>query len=126
VYNDCTVLLGGDFNCDLDSSDEVAFIINNLAPDNFLFRCDRNSGMHKVNTSVNKALNCSSCINYFLTSSLNALTSFYVIDEGSNLSDHLPVVVDCIYREGHQPHTRSQCNTKPENLKNIYVGIMLI
>jgi len=23
-YNDCTVLLGGDFNCDLDSSDEVA------------------------------------------------------------------------------------------------------
>ena len=72
--------------------------------------------MHKVNTYVNKALNCSSCIDYFLTSSLNALKSFYVIDEGSNLSDHLLVVVDCICREGHQPHTtldRSQRNTEP-------------
>ena len=116
-YNDCTVLLGGDFNGDLDSSDELAFIINNFARDNFLFRCDRVSGMHKVNTYVNEALNCSSCIDYFLTSSLNALKSFYVIDEGSNLSDHLPVVVDCICRESHRPHTRSQHNMEPEKFE---------
>ena len=119
-YNDCTVLLGGDFNCDLDSPDEVAFIINNFARDNFLFRCDRISGMYKVNTYVNEALNRSSCIDYFLTSSLNALKSFYVIDEGSNLSDHLPVVVDCMCEVGHQSYTalnRSQRNTEPNKLE---------
>jgi len=87
-YKDCTLLLGGDFNSDLDSPDEVALIINNFARDNFLSRCNRVSGMHKVDTYVNEALNCSSCIDYFLTSSPDALKCFYVIEEGSNLSDH--------------------------------------
>ena len=35
-YNDSTLLLGGDFNSDLDSPDEVALIINNFARDNFV------------------------------------------------------------------------------------------
>lgn len=101
-YKDCTWLLGGDFNCDLDSRDEVALIINEFACDNVLSRCDCVNGMHKVNTYVNEALNCSSCIDYFLTSSVDTLRSFCVIDEGSNLSDHLPVVVDCLCKVCHQ------------------------
>ena len=65
-HKDCTWLLGGDFNCDLDSADELAFIIiNGFARDKCLFRCDCVNGAHKVDTYVNEALNCSSCIYYF-------------------------------------------------------------
>ena len=61
------------------------------------------NGAHKVDTYVNEALNCSSCIDYFLTTSVDTLKSFNVIDEGSNLSDHLPVVVDCMCKVSTEP-----------------------
>jgi len=73
-----------------------------------------------THTYVNEALNGSSCIDYFLSSSPDALKFFYVTDEGSNLSDHLPVVVDCMCRVSHQSYTafnRSQRNTEPDKLE---------
>jgi len=55
-----------------------------------------------------------------LTSFPDALKFFYVIDEGSNLSDHLPVAVHCMCRVSDQSYTafnRSQRDTEPDKLE---------
>lgn len=92
--SDCTILIGGDLNCDLDGVSEAAKVINDFASDNQLHRCDSLKNCH-TNTYVNIALNCGSCVDYFLVSNCSRVISFDVIDEGSNLSDHLPIIVEC-------------------------------
>ena len=94
-YSDCSILIGGDFNSDLDSSDQANVGIHQFLTDFNLCRCDQGSAYHKTNTYVNEALNCGSCLDYFLLSANEKWTDFRVIDEGSNLSDHLPIVVKC-------------------------------
>ena len=98
-YPGCIHLIGGDFNCDLDGHSEAAELINSVAADCCLNRCDRRLDGANINrpTYVNLALNCSSCLDYFLVSNINKIVKFDVIDEGSNLSDHLPIslVLSC-------------------------------
>ena len=95
-YPNCTCLIGGDFNCDFDGDSQAAAILNKCFVDHNLVRCDNLFTCQKVNTYVNTALDCSSCIDYFLTSNSSNIVKFEVIDEGSNLSDHLPISVDCL------------------------------
>jgi len=96
-YRGCTLLIGGDFNCDLDGISQAAEVINNFASDSCLVRCDKLAGCHKSNTYVNTALDCSSCVDYFLLSDTSKFIKFEVLDEGSNLSDHLPITLQCRY-----------------------------
>jgi len=53
------------------------------------------AGCKAVFTYVNDALNCSSCIDYCLISDASRVVRFSVVDEGSNLSDHLPILLEC-------------------------------
>ena len=94
-YADCNLLLGGDFNCDLDSIDPASTKINQFIAEHQLHRCDQLVGCPRVDTYMNDALNHSSCLDYFLLSDRQKFIDFNVIDEGSNLSDHLPIVVVC-------------------------------
>jgi len=94
-YSDCSCLIGGDFNCDLDGISQAAELVNDFASDNYFNRCDTIMSCPKVNTYVNTALNCSSCVDFFLISDKSKVIKFDVIDDGSNLSDHLPIVVSC-------------------------------
>ena len=59
-----------------------------------------------------------------MTSSVDTLKSFYVIDESSNLSDNLSVVVDCTCKVSHQsgvPSSRSQFSTEVDILEKKYL-----
>jgi len=94
-FDDCITLLGGDFNCDLDSSDHVSLLVNDFARDIGLVRCDQSvPGFTKTSTYVNVALNCSSCVDFLLVSDASKVIDFKVVDEGSNLSDHLPITAE--------------------------------
>ena len=73
-FSDCVIVIGGDWNCELDSSDDAAVLVNNF---------------------FNDALYCSSCIDYFVISNIDNVIAFNVIDHGANLSDHLPIAVLC-------------------------------
>jgi exonuclease III len=115
--DDCTILVGGDFNCDLDSSAEAAKIINLFAETCCLHRSDQISGF-RANTYVNQALNCSSCLDYFLISEPLNVTNFSILDEGSNLSDHLPLVIEC---KCENVHTENRRNIDRKQLKHRYM-----
>ena len=88
----CTFLIGGDFNCDLDRDSDASALINSFIGDYCLKRCDQLFNCPSA-TYVNTALNCSSQIDYFLSSSISSLLSFNVVDDGSNISDHLNLIV---------------------------------
>jgi len=92
-HNDCNLVLGGDFNCDLDSSDSVTNIISDFMKENNLHRCDSAAGSTKAFTYCSDALGHYSCIDFVLMSDVVNLCSYSVKECGSNLSDHLPVMV---------------------------------
>lgn len=94
-HSSCSILIGGDLNCDLDSPSQAADLIRNFMSDHCLTRCDKLTGSAKINTYINGALGFGSCIDYFLTSCSKNVVKFEVIDDGSNLSDHLPIIVSC-------------------------------
>lgn len=112
-YPDCIYLIGGDLNCDLDGISQTADLINGFATDNNLVRCDKLSGCDKVSTYVNSALHCDSCLDYFLVSNASKIIKFEVIDEGSNLSDHLPIAVECHFDNA----ASSSQDSRPHNDK---------
>ena len=87
-------MLGGNFNCDLDFSDPVTRLILDFTKENNLFRCDLAVGCNKVFTYCSDALGNYSCIDFVLMSNLTCLCSYTVKECGSNLSDHLPVIVE--------------------------------
>ena len=88
----CTLLFGGDLNCELDHDSDASKLINDFASEFCLKRCDTIFGKDFV-TYVNTAINCCSHLDYFLTSAPSSLLSFDVFDDGSNISDHLPIML---------------------------------
>jgi len=94
-FSDCIYLFGGDFNSNIDHNDPASRMINNFIKDNKLIRCDGCVGAKADYTYCNESLNSRSCIDYFFVSDRKCVEKFSVIDEGSNLSDHLPITVVC-------------------------------
>ena len=80
-HSDCQVLIGGDFNCDLDSPSQAAELIRDFSSDHFLIRCDKLLGTFKVNTYVNDALGYGSCVDYFLVSHKSNIVKYEVVDD---------------------------------------------
>jgi len=69
-------------------------MINNFLTDNqIVARCDVAVGKKAEYTYINKSSNCRSLIDYFFISDDRKVATFDVVDDGSNLSDHLPIVV---------------------------------
>ena len=66
--------------------------MNSFASEFSLNRCDMLFGCNTA-TYVNTALNCHSHLDYFLFSDASSLLSFNVFDDGSNVSDHLPILL---------------------------------
>jgi len=95
AFSDCTYLFGGDFNTDLDSTDPVCQLLNSFMDNLNMRRCDTLFNCNKAFTYVNDALGNYSCLDYILTTDLKNMLNYYVIDSGSNLSDHVPVVAVC-------------------------------
>lgn len=106
-YPTCKVLLGGDLNCDLDCNSDVAKQLNSFLMDWGLNRADIIAHCPFA-TYVNTALNCSSHADYFLLSDPSTFLSYSVIDEGSNLSDHLPLLLRCSFTTTGQTANKGQ------------------
>jgi len=92
VGSNYTCYFGGDLNTDLDNDDYVSQLLNDFFATHNLCRCDKLFSSSKVFTYSNEALGNYSTIDYILTSDTSSVLSYYVVDRGSNLSDHLPVV----------------------------------
>jgi hypothetical protein len=91
----CDLVLCGDMNCDLDDSAPVSVLVSDFLSEFGLSRCDLVRGHQKAFTYCNDALGNCSCIDYLLMSDINMLRDYRVVDRGSNLSDHLPVLLVC-------------------------------
>ena len=92
-YNDCILITAGDFNVNLDNTNEIASVCNRFAREYSLFRCDDLFPQQKTATYINQALNQESQIDYFLTSSVDVIGDFVVLDPDINFSDHVPLAV---------------------------------
>jgi hypothetical protein len=91
----CRCLIGGDFNIDLDSVCEVSLLVNRFSVDYGLTRCDKLFGSTSTYTYDNVALNHKSYIDYMLTSDIENVREFAVMELDDNLSDHLPIMSVC-------------------------------
>ena len=91
-FPSCNIILAGDLNVNLDSSNHVSAAVNSFLARYSLIRGDDLFPVAKVPTYINEALNQSSMIDYILTSSPHLLIDFTVTDPDSNFSDHLPVM----------------------------------
>ncbi len=94
-FPDCSYLIGGDYNVNLDSNDKTANYINKFISERALLRCDDIFHKSNIATYVNTALNHQSTIDYFVTSSSCNITEFSVLDPDVNFSDHLPIMAVC-------------------------------
>jgi len=69
-HSEYNLVLGDNFNCDLDSSNPVTRLIFDFTKENNLFRCDFAAGCNKVFTYCSDALGNHSCIDFVLMSDL--------------------------------------------------------
>jgi endonuclease/exonuclease/phosphatase family metal-dependent hydrolase len=83
--------VGIDFNTELDVVSSYSDSIYDFCDEFELQRSDILCPVSSAYTYTNEALNHHSKIDYILISDHNRLVNFNVIDNGSNLSDHLPL-----------------------------------
>ena len=99
-------------NCDLDAKDPVTKMISDFVKENNLYRCDSAAGCTKAFTYCSDALGNYSCIDFVVMSDVTNLCSYTVKECGSNLSDHLPVIVEftCDVIQDHRGPRREAIN----------------
>lgn len=94
---DCSVVMAGDFNANLDSTDSVVDNICAFTNSHNLLRCDDLFPSEKHPTYVNEPLNRESYIDYIFVSRECQVNKFSVIDPDINFSDHLPLLATVSY-----------------------------
>ena len=95
-YSSRNIVIGGDFNTDLDLANPVSDLINQFTVDCGFSRCDRLfSTGSKLSTYYNEALNHQSTIDFFFTSDVSRIKTFDVLDLDCNFSDHRPINITC-------------------------------
>jgi len=100
-YPNCSVVIGSNFNTDLDTCNDASYCINNFANNHSLVRGDANFSDKRRQTYVNESLGHSSVIDYFICDTGDDIVDYSVLDPEINLSDHLPVVIGykCVYSD---------------------------
>jgi len=91
-YNDCNIVIAGDFNVDLDCNSKIARSVCKSTDCLSLLRCDKLYSNEYCPTYVNFALNQQSRIDYMLVSPECNIREFSVIDPDINFSNHLPLL----------------------------------
>lgn len=109
-YNDRTVIIGGDFNTDLDKSNPASDLLNKFIIDYKFERCDtlQTNGQKRF-TFFNDVQGAQSQIDFFLCNDKNAVSYYDTLDDGCILSDHVPITVECAI-------TASICSCTPESV----------
>ena len=91
-FADCEFILAGDFNINLDTTnDRTAAIVNNFTQSVCLYRCDDLFPDQKTPTYINLALGHENQIDYIFTSDPSSISDFQVLDPNVNFSDHVPI-----------------------------------
>jgi len=93
-YPDCSVVIGGDLNTDLDKRNDASCCINNFINNHSLVRGDANFSHKRRQTYVNESFGHSSVIDYFICDTGDDIVDYYVLESEINISDHLPVVMN--------------------------------
>jgi endonuclease/exonuclease/phosphatase (EEP) superfamily protein YafD len=94
-HTECNYLIGGDFNVDLNSRNEVSLKVNEFINLNNVHRCNLLFPLSIRDTFINNTTNAHSAIDYMLTSNSENIVAFNVLDLDINLSDHLPIMSIC-------------------------------
>jgi exonuclease III len=112
VYANCGLVIGGDFNTELDSfsssSTSITNIINKFLLDNKLHRCDQHFVPSVRYTYSNDSLNHYRKLDYFVWDGIT-IKDFNILDPDINLSDHLPIFVRCVVNVSE---IKTKSNTK--------------
>ena len=97
-HPDCAVIIGGDFNCEFTASERTLWPL--LCE--FMSECDLTYTDHLITDDkcyiyYQPTTGATSHIDHFIVSRslLECVESVSVIDDGCNLSDHLPVTIVC-------------------------------
>ena len=115
-YTDCSCIIGGDLNVNLDIKDTLSSYLNKLLSDNEFYRTDVLTGCTSKFTYVNESLQHFSKIDYFLCNRVK-VTLFDIIEPAINYSDHLPLWLSCTVKFNNVDSTlltkQTQMNTDP-------------
>jgi len=74
-HYDCNLVLGGDFNCHLDSNNPATNMIFDFIKENNFHRSDLGSGSSKAFTYGSDVLGNHSCVDFVLMSAISKLCS---------------------------------------------------
>ena len=96
TFSDHKCIIAGDFNFNLDVN-VFSMLFNDFICLHNLARYDVALGCSVDYTFHNETRGCYSTIDYILSSDVNSLIDFNVIDSGANLSDHLILQLLCTY-----------------------------
>ena len=91
-HKDCKVICGGDFNCNLDKSDNYSDAVNSFIQSYKMFRCDSLFPGAKGFTYISESLQHKNTLDYILCSDFVDVVSFKIVDLNLNFSDHLPIM----------------------------------
>jgi len=117
-----TVIIGGDFNTDLNLNDQASVLVKKIMTAYNLSRCDND--ISKLNredsvfTYCNEAMGHYSCIDYMLLSNENKLINYRVIEPDINLSDHRPICANFIAQSHIACHTENASDSG-KNMKTV-------
>ena len=94
-YSDYSVIVAGDFNCDLIGDNIGCKLVAQFMTDRKLTCCDKWCNEDTKYTYCHASQDSRSFIDHFLVSNnlCSSVDSCEVVDSGVNLSDHLPVIV---------------------------------
>lgn len=94
-YPNYNTVVTGDFNCDLASNNNACKLLSQFMIEHGLMNCDKWCVDFDKYTYYHVTLGSKSFIDHFLVSKdiESAVSSFDIINNGANLSDHLPIVL---------------------------------
>ena len=95
MYPDRSFIIGGDFNSDLNKTNEVSCYIQTFLTDHCLARCDVRYPDKVQATYVSESLGHCSAIDYFVCDAVDTVLDYCVLDPDINFSDHLPISIRC-------------------------------
>ena len=117
-YADCSCIIGGDFNVNLDVNGTLSSYLNKLLCDNEFYRSDVLSGCAPKFTYDNKNLQHFSTTDYLLCNNVK-VTLFDLIDPAINYSDHLPLWLTCTVKSNEVDSSSSMNQTQMNTEHNV-------
>ena len=89
------IILGGDFNCEFDKGDARSKLLTEFKDTLHLY-CPESHPFHNVQYTYINTQNQTSFIDHFFVNYdlSSKVTSFYSLDDGDNLSDHCPIIIE--------------------------------